>query len=52
MKKLNVARLIGVVGAAVGLMATLIGNYADHLDLEQVVDEKLDERLNQTEEET
>jgi hypothetical protein len=51
MKRFNVARIIGLVGAFVGLAGTLIGNYGDHLDLEQVVEEKLNERLGEKENE-
>jgi hypothetical protein len=50
-EKNNIPRLIGFVGLLVGFAGTIIGNYADHKDLEQVVEKKLNERLNNNEDE-
>jgi hypothetical protein len=50
-EKNNIPRLIGLVGLLVGFAGTLISNYADHLELEQVVEKQINKRLNSNEDE-
>lgn len=45
MKKLDTVRFISLIGAGVGLLATLITNYASEKMMEQTIDEKVKEAL-------
>lgn len=45
MKKFNAVKLIGLVGLALGGVATLIGNWAQEKQMEEMIDEKVNEAL-------
>lgn len=45
MKKFNAVKLIGLVGLALGGVATLIGNWAQEKQTEEMIDKKVNEAL-------
>lgn len=45
MKKFNAVKLVGLVGLALGGVATLIGNWAQEKQMEEMIDEKVNEAL-------
>lgn len=51
MKKFDAVKLIGLAGLALGGLATLIGNWAQERQMEQLIDEKVNEALANREEE-
>ena len=51
MKKFDAVKLIGLAGLALGGLATLIGNWAQERQMEQLIDEKVNESLANREEE-
>lgn len=45
MKKFDAVKLVGLVGLALGGVATLIGNWAQEKQMEEMIDEKVNEAL-------
>lgn len=52
MKKFDTIKLVGMVGMALGGLATLIGNWAQEKAMEQTIEEKVNEALALREKET
>lgn len=50
MKKFDTVKLIGLIGVAVGALASTIGNYAQSKEMERMIDEKINEALAEREE--
>ena len=50
-KGINLFKLLGLIGLGLGGVGTLLSSYADDKKLEALVDEKVRERLETTEEE-
>lgn len=51
MKKIEMAKLIGLVGMALGGVAALVTSYAQEKQMEQTIEEKVNEALAKREEE-
>ena len=59
MKLFNEVKLVALIGAGLGLLATVVSNWAQTRQLEESMDEKIEEKVrealaeqNQTEEES
>lgn len=52
MKNINAVKLIGLLGMALGGLATLVSGYAQQKALEEAVEEKVNEALAKREEES
>lgn len=50
-KKLNVVKLIGLAGVALGAFATFVSNYAQEKQMEETIEEKVNEALAKREDE-
>lgn len=50
MKKFDAIKLIGLAGMALGALATMVSNYAQEKQMEQIIDEKVNEALAAREE--
>lgn len=50
-KKLSAVKLIGFVGVGLGMLATLVSNYAQEKQMEETIEEKVNEALAKRDEE-
>lgn len=51
MKKIDMAKIIGLAGMTLGALATLITSYAQEKQMEQTIEEKVNEALAKREDE-
>lgn len=49
MEKFDMAKIIGLVGIGLGMLATVISNYAESKHQEKIIEEKIDEALSKRE---
>lgn len=50
-KKLGLVKLIGFIGVGLGMLSTLVSNYAQEKQMEETIEEKVNEALAKREEE-
>lgn len=49
--KINAVKLIGILGAGLGFVATLVSNYATSKEQEAMIEEKINEAISKKENE-